>query len=132
MESPNGWEQVKADIFWGEVADCDHIVQVYETDEVFIDALAGFAISGFHLEDCCVIMATETHLEMLDERLARSGFDIADLISQGKYIAHVAEDLLDKCIIDGKFDVSLFGTAAFDLMAAARKTKRVVRMFGET
>jgi len=132
MDPSASWEHVKADIFWGEVADCKHIVQIYETDEVFIDALAGFTMSGFEIEDCCIIIATQAHLKLLNDRLASAGWQIDELIAAGKYMPHVADDLLSKCIKNGHYDESLFLLTASGVMTQARNTKRVIRMFGET
>lgn len=29
------WEKTNMQVFWGEIAPCDHVVQIYENDEVF-------------------------------------------------------------------------------------------------
>jgi len=30
IDMHSDWQQSKADIFWGEIAPCDHVVQIYE------------------------------------------------------------------------------------------------------
>lgn len=50
MNIGNDWRRVNADIFWCEDALCDHVVQIYENDGVFLDALAGFVGGGISVE----------------------------------------------------------------------------------
>ncbi len=38
----NDWTVASEQIFWGEIAPCDHVVQIYENDEAFLDMLKGF------------------------------------------------------------------------------------------
>ena len=52
-------KQSKADTFWGEIAPCDHVVQIYETDEIFINALVGFVGDGINSNDSCIVIATQ-------------------------------------------------------------------------
>ena len=36
------WKKIDADVFWGEIAASDHVLQIYENDDSFLNALAGF------------------------------------------------------------------------------------------
>ena len=31
-----------ADVFWGELSPCDHVLQIYDNDRVLLSTLAGF------------------------------------------------------------------------------------------
>jgi len=31
-----------ADVFWGEIQPCEHLVQIYDIENVFLDTLEGF------------------------------------------------------------------------------------------
>ena len=64
-------------VFWGELAPCEHLVQIYQDDEALIDALEGFIAGGLSAGDAVVIIATPAHRESLQRRLENQGFDIA-------------------------------------------------------
>jgi hypothetical protein len=34
------------EVFWGEIAPCDHLVQIYEQEAAFMDSLEGFVGGG--------------------------------------------------------------------------------------
>ena len=34
------------EVFWGEIPPCDHLIQIYNDDAVFLDTLEGFAAGG--------------------------------------------------------------------------------------
>jgi NAD(P)H-hydrate repair Nnr-like enzyme with NAD(P)H-hydrate epimerase domain len=52
----------KSEIFWGEIAPCDHVLQIYEDDDIFLDALTGFVGGGINAGDAVIVIATATHL----------------------------------------------------------------------
>jgi hypothetical protein len=132
MNSSAGWEHVKADVFWGEIADCQHVIQVYENDEVLIDTLMGFVVTGINVDDCCIIIATGNHLRTLDDHLEAHGFDVATLLAEGKYMPVNAEKLLSQFVINGFPNKELYTQSGAEIMTRARETKRMIRMFGET
>ncbi len=66
--------QVRYDVFWGEIAPCEHVVQIYENDENFLDLLSGFVSGGVNAGECAVVIATAAHLAALDQRLAALGY----------------------------------------------------------
>ena len=35
-----------SEVFWGEISPCEHLVQFYEEDGVFLDTLEGFVGGG--------------------------------------------------------------------------------------
>ena len=37
----------EADVFWGEISPCEHLVQIYQDEGVFLNALEGFVAGGF-------------------------------------------------------------------------------------
>jgi hypothetical protein len=131
MNRDTSWTHVKADIFWGEVAPCDHVIQIYESDEVFIDALAGFIGNGINMGECCVVIATAVHLETLKLRLESHGIRVDALIEDNRYFPLVAEDVLSTFMVDGWPDEALFMQSVSTILSLARKTNRRVRAFGE-
>ena len=125
------WEPTGPEIFWGEVTPCEHLVQIYEDDGVFLDTLAGFAGGGIRSGDGVIIIATATHLEALRSRLAESGLDLAAAEAEDRYIPVDAEALLSRLVFRGWPDDYLFRQGVTDLLARAGSGGRRVRAFGE-
>jgi MEDS: MEthanogen/methylotroph, DcmR Sensory domain len=131
MYTTENWNHVKADIFWAEIAPCDHVVQIYESDGVFIDALAGFVGCGINAGDCCIVIATSAHLESLHHRLESYGIRMDTLVEDHRYMPIMAEEMLSKFMVNGWPDEKLFMKCVSEVIMTARKDKRKVRAFGE-
>jgi hypothetical protein len=126
------WRHTKANIFWGEIAPCDHVVQIYDTDSVFLDALAGFVGAGINANEACIVIATPAHLSALEERLTSLGISIAGLIDDKRYIPLDAEKLLSTFMVDGWPDEAKFNNTVASLLQGARGFhNRKIRAFGE-
>ena len=125
------WQRSKTDIFWGEIAPCDHVVQIYEDDKVFLDALSGFVGGGINAGDCVILIATESHLSALKDRLTGLGVHVNALISDDRYIPLNAEQILSEFMVNGWPDENLFNQLVTKLLQRARRKNRRVRAFGE-
>ena len=125
------WEPTGPEIFWGEVTPCEHLVQIYEDDDVFLDTLAGFAGGGIRSGDGVIIIATANHLEALGSRLTESGLDLAAAEAEDRYIPVDAEELLSRLVFRGWPDDYLFRQGVTELLARAGGGGRRVRAFGE-
>jgi MEDS: MEthanogen/methylotroph, DcmR Sensory domain len=71
-------------IFWGEISPCEHIAQIYDTDAVFLDTLAGFIGGGLIAGESTIVIATAPHLKALEQRLDRADVDVAQAIRRGQ------------------------------------------------
>jgi hypothetical protein len=127
----NSWIQSKADEFWGQIAPAEHVIQIYETDHIFLDALAGFVGSGINAGDSCIVILTKAHIEGLNERLREHGIHIQSLIDEDRYIPLDAAQTLSSFMVNGRVDKNLFLQNADVLMKRARKNNRSVRACGE-
>jgi hypothetical protein len=125
------WELSSSKIFWGEIAPCDHVVQIYENDETFLEVLSGFVGGGINSGDCVIAIATEQHLAALDNRLWSIGVHVDSLISNGQYIPIIAEEALKEFMVSGWPDEEKFRKFLNLLLKRARKHNRPVRAFGE-
>lgn len=125
------WETSNIQVFWGEIAPCDHLIQVYENEKIFLDTLEGFAGTGFLAKDTVVIIATSKHLDSLNTRLRSHGFDLSALIESDQYIPINAEDLLSVFLVDDWIDEDIFNSFITDLVRRAKKRNGKVRAFGE-
>jgi hypothetical protein len=119
------------DVFWGELSACDHCVQIYEDDTVFLDALEGFVAGGIRQGDAIVLIATPAHLAGLEARLAESGFDVEAAAARNQYIALDARSALERFMVNGWPDEELFAKLVDELLLRARGSHRRVRAFGE-
>lgn len=126
------WEQCTTHIFWGEIAPADHLVQIYENEEVVLDSLEGFVESGFKAGDSVIIIATDNRLKALNGRLQTHGFNLKKLQSTHQYMPHDANETLDKFMMNGWPDEVLFMKTVKEVITLARgKNKRRVRAYGE-
>ena len=131
IASAEEWETNNLQVFWGEIAPCDHLVQVYENEKTFLDTLEGFAGTGFLANDSVVIIATSSHLDSLNGRLSSQGFDLSSLIESDQYIPIDAEDLLSVFLVDGWIDEKIFNGFISDIVSRAKQRNGKVRAFGE-
>jgi hypothetical protein len=125
------WEKSNIQIFWGEIAPCDHLVQIYENDAVFMNTLEGFTGDGFIKGESVIVIATQKHLDFLKQRLNSQGFNIDDLISTDQYIPVNAEECIEHFMVNNWPDEELFNQFASSLIKRGQKNDRKVRAFGE-
>ncbi|HMK03424.1 MAG TPA: MEDS domain-containing protein [Ferruginibacter sp.] len=125
------WQKSELQVFWGEVAPCDHVVQIYENDKTFLDSLEGFIGSGLLAEDSVIIIATAEHIRNMHTRLKSQGFDIDFLIAQDQYIALDASETLSKFMVNNWPDEKLFFQLITAILKRAQQGNRKVRAFGE-
>ena len=117
--------------FWAEIAPCEHLVQIYADDDVFLKSLEGFVASGLETGDGVVVIATPSHRQALEERLRRRDFDLAAASLKDQFIALDAEQTLARFMVDGWPDDERFQRMVADLVGRAGGNGRRVRAFGE-
>ena len=131
MSSRAGWQHSNADIFWGDIAFYDHVIQTYDSEEIFIEALAGFVNTGIQVGDCCVVIVTPEHLELLNGHLRNWGASIDILMAADRFIPVNAHELLSKMMVEGSVDEALFANAMAPIFDRCRNTKAWIRAGGE-
>lgn len=123
------WQRTKQSVFWGEIAPCDHVVQIYEDKGSFLDMLTGFVGEGISAGDSVVVIATKEHIRGLEDRLILHGLHIDFLIAQNRYIPVDADKLLSSFMVKDWPDPILFRKEIGKLLERAGQMK--VRAFGE-
>jgi len=118
------------DVFWGEISPCEHLIQIYENDGVFMDRLEGFIGGGLRAGDGVIVIATAPHLNTLERRLEANGLDVA-ACSEDQYIPLAADEVLAGFMVRGWPDDALFTNVVSELIARASAHGRRVRAFGE-
>jgi hypothetical protein len=131
MYTSGDWQLSKTDVFWGEVASDEHVVQLYDNEETFLDMLAGFAGSGFKAGDSVILIATASHLEGLAKRMKAHGIHVDSLIENNQYIPLEAEHTLSLLLADDYPNEKLFMEVIGQTVKRARKNNRKIRAFGE-
>jgi hypothetical protein len=126
------WKQCNASVFWGEIAPCNHVVQIYESDDIVLDSLETFIISGLTNNESVIIIATPQHLKALNRKLILKGYDPEKLQNEQVYQALDAEEILSKFMVNGWPDDEKFMEVVTSLISRARgKEGRKVRAYGE-
>ena len=125
------WTPATNQVFWGEIAPCEHVVQIYENDEVFLNLLCGFVSDGVLKGDSVIVIATTSHLESLRDRLKRLGHKVETLVATSKYIPVDAGHMLSRFMVNDWPDETLFNYVISDVIGRAKENGRQVRAFGE-
>lgn len=130
MSSSGSMSRAK-EVFWGEIAPCEHIAQFYEDDGVLLDTLQGFIGGGLKAGESTIVIATPEHLAALETRLDVSDVNFATAKLEDRYITVDAEEALKQFMVRHWPDDQLFARFVTALIARARLNGRRVRAFGE-
>ena len=114
----------------GSMNESEHFVHFYENDTFLLDSIADFMGSGLIVGDTCIVLATQAHREMLEERLKATGLDLAATPIRGEYISLDAAETLSKIMIDGLPEPERFSRVIGGTISQAAKSHHV-RVFGE-
>lgn len=118
-------------VFWGEMAPCEHLVQIYEEESAFVETLEGFVADGLLLGEFVVVIATSTHLSALHRQLLKRGAKVAEAMRGDQYLPLDAEAMLSIFMVNGWPDDELFGNFVNGILRRATEGGRQVRAFGE-
>jgi hypothetical protein len=124
------------EIFWGEIAPCEHLLQIYPDDDEFIATLTDFVAAGLNAGEGVIVLATSEHLHALEDRLragsaARPPIDLDAAIQQDRYLPMQAQTALAKFMVDGWPDEYHFDAFVTSFLKRAGRGGRRVRAFGE-
>ena len=111
-----------------------HVVQLYTDDTFLIDVLSRFVGGALAIGDAAVVLATASHREELEKRLAARGVDTAKAARQGRYIVLDASKTLTRLMVDGAIDESRFNetiSAALGQAQIAVDRDNRIAVFGE-
>ena len=119
------------EFFWWQAAPVEHSVQIYDDQELLMDALEGFASSGLRAGEAVVIIATWPHRRALAQRLHRRGFDLNQAEAEARYLSLDADAMLNQFMVDGLPDEARFNAWVRQVLARVGGPRRRVRAFGE-
>jgi hypothetical protein len=111
---------------------CEHVVQIYGEDAVFLDGLAGFVGQGLHAGEAAIVIATAFHLHGLETRLRAAGIDVEQALAESRYLPRLAEHVLERFMDREWPDENTFRAELEGLVNRARgPAARKVRAFSE-
>src|SRR6266849_1426376 len=120
---------------WHDDESSGHVVQFYSDDSYLIEALSKYVGTALGAGDSAIVIATQTHVDALGQRLRARGLDIAKSARCGRYVALDAADTLAKFMRHGQPDRELFVKVVGDVVArasaAAEGKNPRVAAFGE-
>jgi PAS domain S-box-containing protein len=109
-----------------------HLVQFYERDAFLAERVTEFVDEGFRAGEAAVVIATAPHRRIIEEALAKRGFDLASARSEGWYVPLDAADTLPTILLGGSPDVTRWTEVVGEVLRkAGGGTRNRVRVFGE-
>lgn len=118
-------------VFWGELAPCEHVMQIYTNESVFMDTLTRFISEGLTRGEAAVLITTAAHASSLVARMKLLGVDVDATLRDGALTVLDAAGTLSRFMVDGWPDEQKFRAVIGDIIAPLRHDQRPVRVFGE-
>lgn len=97
-----------------------HIVQLYQDDAFFGEAITHFTAAGLSKGESVIIVATDPHWENISSRLKGRGFQVADLQRGGRLLRLDANLTLPKFLVNNMPDARMFKDIARATIKKAR------------
>lgn len=73
---------------------CEHLVQFYDTEDELVDAAVPYLAAGLAVGDAALVIATESHRRIFEQRLDALGVDVDGSIDSGAYVTVDAAEIL--------------------------------------
>ena len=121
----------KFDVYWNELAPREHLLHLYDSEDLLLETLEGFIAGGLRGSDSVVVIATEEHLSALEDRLGGSGLRLDAARKENRYVPFVAEEALEKFMLGNWPDEALFMEFVGAAIRRAQGNGRGVRAFGQ-
>ncbi len=109
----------------------EHIVQFYTYEDTLLRSLHKYVYSGLKQDETCLVVATQPHLEGLEDQLMRHGIDTVAARTTGRFISFNAVDMLAAITNNGMPDRSLFFNKIGNVISQAADVGQPIRAFGE-
>jgi len=118
---------------------CRHIVYPYTDEGLVGQAVCLFASAGLRDGEGVILIMTSSHFEPILLRLCVEGFDCEAYQRSGQLVCLKTEELLEKFVVDGVLDESVFNATVGELIEQVRAkigngsdgSAGKIRVFGE-
>jgi hypothetical protein len=125
------WKRATTQDFWAEVAPFDHLVQIYENEGEFLKTLCGFVSGGFSANDSVIVIASNQHLQMLNDKLKEKDLNFERHITDQNYFPLEAKQVMSKFMVQGWPNEALFFETINGIFKMAKHKSSRIRAFGE-
>ncbi len=102
----------------------NHEVQFHSDDASLLAGFASFIEAGLKAGNAVIVVATESHLDSLLQRLQAQGVDVTTAIEEGRYVSLDVDEALSTFMVKDLPDPVQFFKVAGDLMVAAAKAAK--------
>jgi hypothetical protein len=109
----------------------EHVVAFYEDETFLVDSVVRFSLDGLRNDETVIIFATEPHRDAFEAGIAAAGHDVATSRQLGRYVDLDAAQTLAMLVDDGQLDVPVYHRAVGEMLDAATRGGRKVRVYGE-
>jgi hypothetical protein len=130
LQTTQAWQAVHLHRFWKETSPGQHLLQIYESDDVLLNSLEGFAGAGLLEAESVIVIATPGHLSQLKERLSVH-FSLSEIERENKFQGIDAQEMLKLFMRNGMPDGKLFMQHVYSVYHKALNHSKKVRAFGE-
>jgi PAS domain S-box-containing protein len=120
-----------ATAFKNELSQGQHFVLFCETDEFLIHSVSEFIGTGLKAGEACIVIATQTHRESLEQRLKENGTEVATTSMQGQYVSLDTTATLAQFMVEGELSSERFTEVVGGMITQAAHGGHHVRIFGE-
>ena len=116
-----------------EPGDDGHIVQLYQDDDFYGEAISHFTAEGLARDESIILVATKPHWQNISGRLRAKGLELEALFRRGQLTLLDADETLPKFMRGNDPDGGIFKPLARQTIARARAggKYRRVRWWGE-
>lgn len=111
--------------------DHSHVVGFYEKDAHLVDFVRNFLAPGLLAGDAAIVVATDSHRELLGDAPMAAGIDVRDAARRGQFMVLDAVETLSKFMVDRMPDPARFRTVMGELISRAAEELGDVRIYGE-
>lgn len=108
-----------------------HLVHFYRGENTLLAPLTEYIGSGLELSETCIVIATNYHLQLLDQSLNRRGINVESAHANSQYMTFDAHDTLASFMSYGMPDREICSKVIGDILEKAAKNGRPVRVYGE-
>ena len=109
----------------------DHVAQVYQDPEFFLDAVSHHVSSGLELGEGVILIMRDANWSSLEQRLQTGGADPAGAIARGQLHIYEAAETLARLMKGGMPDTDLFRELIGSALTQVRWKYPKIRAFGE-
>ena len=114
-----------------DAAEKGHAVTFWHQPHQLGDAIAGYALHGLTRGEAVVVVATDEHLELVEERLTKAGIELPAVLDTGQLVTLDAELMHRELVHADRVDPERFERLIGATITSLRSRWQSTRVFGE-